>query len=102
MINHILRVKLAVEMERRRLLGLKLVGHTYPHREAIKEQGGIWDPKTNSWLMPNKSTALLFADCFDETHQHYIINRPTTKRGGNKHVQSAEDPNSGKDQVQDG
>ena len=44
------------ECKRRREEGLILRGNTYPIRQDIKDEGGIWDRKEKGWLMPNQES----------------------------------------------
>lgn len=46
----------AAQMTERRRTGLVLRGNTYPHREAIKAAGGVWDRIEKVWLMPDKES----------------------------------------------
>jgi len=43
----------AKECRRRRDHGLVLSGNTYPIKEKIKAQGGIWDSRLRAWLVPD-------------------------------------------------
>lgn len=47
------RNEFASQMDDRRKRGLALRGNTYPHREAIKASGGVWDRLEKVWLMPS-------------------------------------------------
>lgn len=33
------------------------VGDTYPHREALKKMGGVYDRKTKLWAIPREQSA---------------------------------------------
>lgn len=44
------------ECDRRRALGLVLRGNTYPFRAEIDAQGGIWDARAKTWLVPDQET----------------------------------------------
>ena len=52
--------KYIAEKERRRRVGLKLSGDTWPVRKKIKDLDGMWDRVSQYWLMPDEQAIL---DC---------------------------------------
>ena len=46
------------EMQHRALRGLRLQGKTYHKKHAIREEGGMWDPIHQEWLMPSEDALL--------------------------------------------
>ena len=61
------------EMERRAAQNLVLKGNTFQKKEAIKEEGGIWDAANKSWLMPSEEAAASLGARKAEDGSHWII-----------------------------
>lgn len=55
-ITRLSKVEIATEIARRRREGLALIGNTYPIKDTIKDAGGLWDPDSKTWLMPDRES----------------------------------------------
>jgi hypothetical protein len=72
------------ELARRKALNYRVYGHTYPHRDRLREMGGYYDELTKSWYMPNRKAMFDILE-WDPTHERtdeglLIPRKPRSKK----------------------